>query len=145
MELPVGLPRDLTKVPVELDGNYEAFDTDGALRASIISASGPWQRSSCESILAKPQSSTLQGEEQGKARSAAFDLLDAITRSGALPVECAALHVVMGAVYRFDQGLMDTVVQKNINPIEKAERSLLIMATVSALFFFLWLLLAAAA
>lgn len=35
----------------------------------------------------------------------------------------------MGATHCFDESLMDTVVQRSVNPIEKAERSLLIMAT----------------
>jgi hypothetical protein len=169
-DLPAGLARDLTKVPAELDAKYLALDSDAALRACTITPSGPWTKSSLASILAKPVESSLGGEEQGKARSAAFDLLDALSRSGALPIENAALHVVMGAVHRFEEGLMDTVVKGNIkcvaaaarglaaprarararalapshplahthpcfflhlySPIEKAERSLLIMATV---------------
>ena len=52
-----------------------------------------------------------------------------MSRSGALPMEHAALHVVMGATHCFDLSLVDTVVQRSINPIEKAERSLLIMAS----------------
>merc|ERR1711937_211832 len=37
-------------------------------------------------------------------------------------------HVVIAATHCFDQDLMDTVVKCNLNPIEKVERSLLIMA-----------------
>ena len=81
------------------------------------------------SLLSKPTDTTLEAEEQGREKQAAFDLLDALTRSGALPMEHAALHVIMGATHRFEQSLMDTVVKGDVNPIEKAERSLLIMAS----------------
>jgi hypothetical protein len=131
---------------------------------------GPrWQRRAYTSLLPTAPSTTAVGRtEQAASRAAAFDLLDALSRSGALPIENAALHVVMGAVHRFEEGLMDTVVKGNIkcvaaaarglaaprararalapshplahthpcfflhlySPIEKAERSLLIMATV---------------
>jgi len=121
--------RDLTKVPTALDAAYEKYDSDSSLRASIITASGPWVKRSQASLLSKPSERTLEGEEQGRCKSAAFDLLDALTRSGALPMEHAALHVIMGATHRFEESLMDTVVKGNVNPIEKAERSLLIMAS----------------
>ena len=58
-----------------------------------------------------------------------FDLLDALTRSGALPIENASLHVVIGATHSFVDSLMNTVVQRNRNPIESMERSSLIMAS----------------
>jgi len=91
--------RDLTKVPVQLDGNYERLDPDSALRATIIAPNGAWAKKSWASILSKePKSETLGSDEQKSARAAAFDLLDALSRSGALPMEHAALHVVMGAV-----------------------------------------------
>ncbi len=63
-------------------------------------------------------------------RSAAFDLIDALSRSGGLAVEDADLHIVVAATHCFERSLMDTVVQGNVNPVERAERSALIMASV---------------
>jgi hypothetical protein len=69
--------------------------------------------------------------DQAEEKAEAFDLLDALSRSGALPIESGvSLHVVLAATHCFDQTLMDTVVQGNVNPIERVERSLLIVAGV---------------
>jgi len=43
--------------------------------------------------------------------------------------EHASLHVVVAATHCFDKTVTETVIQDNTNPIEKVERSLLIMAT----------------
>merc|ERR1712083_199159 len=68
-------------------------------------------------------------EEQKKEKDAAFDLLDALTKSGALPLEHASLHVVVAATHCFDKTVTETVVQDNLDPISKVERSTLIMAS----------------
>ena len=110
--------------------SYLALDPDAALRAAILSPSGDWAKTSLPSLLSKaPRREALGAEGQRAARAEAFDLLDALSRSGALPMAHAALHVVMGAVHSFDDTLIETVVQRSVNPIEKVERSLLIMAS----------------
>ncbi len=59
-----------------------------------------------------------------------FDLLDALTRSGAEPLNHASLHVVLCATHGFAESLVDTVIQRNLNPVESLERSALVMAAV---------------
>lgn len=128
--------RDLTQVPQELEARMEA-DLDpgdlggvGALRPTIISPGETWTKRSQKALLAAPATATLGREEQREARAAAFDLLDALTKSGALPVEHASLHVVVAATHCFDKSLVDTLVQDSANPIALAERASLTMASV---------------
>ena len=80
-------------------------------------------------MLSKLSTSTVDEEQQKTERNKAFDLLDALSRSGTLPIACAELHVVVAATHRFDKSLMETVIEDNINPIEKFERSELIVAS----------------
>merc|ERR1719401_621146 len=121
--------RDYTQVPKELDQRFEQLDVDSALRPTIINPSDAWTNRAQKALPASPTESTLRGDDQKKEKDAAFDLLDALTKSGALPVECASLHIVVAATHCFDKSVTETVVQDNINPIDKVERSTLIMAS----------------
>jgi hypothetical protein len=120
---------DYTKIPKLLDSKFEAMDREGAVRPTIINVGKRWTKTSKKSLLAAATTCSVGVEDQQKERSAAFDLLDALTKSGGLQVQDASLHVVIAATHCFDRSLVDTVVQRNVNPIEKVELSSLIMAT----------------
>jgi hypothetical protein len=47
-------------------------------------------------------------------RQKAFDLLDALTKSGCLSVKEAELHVVMASTHCFGKTLMNTIIQVKI-------------------------------
>lgn len=125
-----GLVFDYTKYPTRLDRAYEVLDVDSALRPTIITAGQVWNRRRQKALLDTPINATLSSPELSTEQRAAFDLLDALTRSGALHINDAALHVVIAATHSFDKSVVDTVVQDNLNPIERVERSALIMASV---------------
>jgi hypothetical protein len=82
-----------------------------------------------KNLLTPIQSSTLSPPDIEMEKKKAFDLLDAISRSGTLPIACAELHVVVAVSHCFDNDLMGTIIQDNINPIEKLERSSLMIAS----------------
>ena len=119
---------DYTRYPSLLEEMYTKYDPESSLRPTIINPGSAWTKRAQASLLSTPVTSTLGADEQAREKSAAFDLLDALTRSGALPVEHASLHVVIAATHCFDQSIVDTLVQRNVNPIERVERSTLIMA-----------------
>src|SRR6185312_8416603 len=102
---------------------------DGALRSTTITTGGTWNKKSQTSLLSSPMRTTLGVDEQTNARNEAYDLLDALTKSGALSLDHVSLHIVLATTHCFDQSLIDTVVIKNVNPIEKVERSFLLVAT----------------
>jgi len=120
---------DYTALPAALDAQYEALDEDSALRPTIIKVGKTWTLKSQDGPLSDPKTSNMGAEPQKTSKNAAFDLLDALTRSGAISVDCASLHIVLAATHCFDLTLMDSIVKGNVNPIEKVERSQLIMCT----------------
>jgi hypothetical protein len=58
-------------------------------------------------------------KEQKVLKNEAFDLLDALSRSGSLDIQEASLHVLVATTHCFAETLMNTLLKDNINPIEK--------------------------
>ena len=120
---------DVSKLPQVLERKFEALDEDSCLRPTILETGEVYQKTHQKGLLSKPATQRLHAEAQKQEKDRAYDLLDALTRSGALDVEEASLHVVVASTHCFDKTLMDAVVQDNVNPIEKVERSVLIAAS----------------
>merc|ERR1712137_1524294 len=121
--------RNYTQVPGELDERLLKLDTDSAVHSTIITTTTPWTKREQRALLAEPTISSVQAAQMKKEKDAAFDLLDALTKSGALVAEHASLHMVIAATHCFDKTVVDTIVQDGINPIDKVEKSTLIMAS----------------
>jgi hypothetical protein len=100
---------------------------------------GPRGAEDCTKLFRRRLTVTLQ------ERQKAFDLLDALTKSGGLAVKEAELHVVVASTHCFGKTLMNTIIQvrerrcvaggtdfsrqDNQNPIEKLEKTSLIIAS----------------
>jgi hypothetical protein len=120
---------DFTLIPKLLDAKLEKYDTDGALRSTIIKAGTTWTLSRQENLLTPARTSTLAGSAIESEKVKAFDLLDAISRSGSLPIPSSELHVLIGVSHCFENDVMGSIVQDNVNPIEKVEKSELLLAS----------------
>ena len=59
----------------------------------------------------------------------AFDLLDALSRSGSLSIKSSELHVIVAVTHCFEKDIISTIIQDNINPIQKVESSTLLFAS----------------
>lgn len=128
-DAPMDIDEDYTSIPKKLDARFEALDTDSSLRPTIIDVGNNWTQKCKRTLLGNETVNNLNSDGQKKERDAAFDLLDALTRGGALSIDHATLHVVIATTHCFEKSVMNTVVQDNVSPIEKVERSELIIAT----------------
>lgn len=121
---------DFTAIPKKLDKVFEEFDSDNALRATTVKVGECWKKKSQANLLAKMSEHTIDDSDGKNAMKAkAFDLLDALSRSGALSIACSELHVIVASTYRFTKELVETVIQDNTNPIERMELAFLMMSS----------------
>jgi len=127
--------RDYSKLPRMLDSRCgECTSTCAALRAMIIKPGDAWKKKSFDGLLdARKQGKTESlnsADELRSERSRAFDLLNALTKYGEIPLTEVQLHVVFGVAHEFEKTLMDTVVTGNVNPIEKVRQAHVLMSSV---------------
>jgi hypothetical protein len=121
---------DFTAMPKNLNKIFNHYDKDNAVRTTTIETTDNWRRKHQKNILTALEVSSLSESDRKVEKNKAFDLLDAVSRSGSLPLLAAELHVIMGVRHSFEETVMETVIQKNRNPIEKMERSALIVAAL---------------
>lgn len=121
---------DFTMMPKVLDSMIEKYSPDSALRSTVIKTSNTWTRKRQENLLSLMQTSPLFENEVKSEKDKAFDLLDALSRSGSLPIKCSELHVIVSTTHCFEKDVMNTIIEDNINPIEKLEMTALLVASV---------------
>eukprot|EP00808_Paulinella_micropora_P022816 g77567.t1 len=119
-----------SSLPKTLDAQLLSLDEDNAVRSGIIKPGTTWVKKVTKSVLAKQETLSLDGDKLKEEKNAAFDLLDALSRSGDLEIPDSEMHIILPATHCFYNSLMDTVVMDNNNPIEKVERTLLILGSL---------------
>ena len=121
---------DISALPNIIESRFEQLGQGAEVRPTIVKPGPIWTKKFQANLLSKPETSSLHEELQKKEKDGAYDLLDALTRSGAIPLQSAELHVFVAATHCFDKTLIETVIQNNQNPIEHVERSALVIASV---------------
>ena len=110
-----------------IESQFEQFDKHGAVRPTLLVAKGPWLKKHYQGLLSDQEEKTLYDSDIEASKNKAFDLLDALSKSGATIIEDTALHVIIASSHNFEKTIMDVLVQDNVNPIEKLEHSSIIM------------------
>jgi len=122
---------DLSALPKRLDDRFLSLGAEAeALRATVVKPALPYMRNRAATLLGRAEPQPIGSEEASTEKAAAFDLLDALSRGGELPMHACELHVMLAATHTFDASLVETVVQRDENPIESLERSLCALASV---------------
>jgi len=124
---------DFSHIVKKLDSAFDEYDVDSALRPTkiIVEDNVGWKKNYQKTLLTPQEKKNLSTEDRKQEKDKAFDLLDALSKSGAQPINYSELHVIVAATHRFDYSLIDTVIRSNENPIVSVERSALIVASTT--------------
>lgn len=119
---------DLISIPNILDTNFDKYCNGSVLRSAMLNLNFPWSRTRQKSLLTPQTKSFLSSDDSSKEKFKAFELIDALTKSGGLTIDHASFHAIVSTQHAFDKTLMNTIIQDNINPISKLEVSSLTVA-----------------
>lgn len=123
-ETPSSSSSSLQGLPQRLDAAYRQSEDDN-LHPTKIHVESHWSRTST-GLLSK---ATTAGVNLSTEKSKAIDLLDPLSRSGALTLTSATLHVVVAATHAFDNTVVRTLVVDNIDPIAATEAATFLVAS----------------
>ena len=88
-----------------------------------------WNRTRQDGLLSAPRTAPLPPIQQRIERQKCYDLIDALSKSGLLPFDDVQVHMLSVSTHRFADSLMDTLVVRNVNPIEHLETLTLALAS----------------
>lgn len=125
------VPKDalsFTQIPKRLDGVFEKMEAGSKVRpVTLKPLEKGWTLKRKAGLIAKPVSTWTSKQELKEEHAKTLDLLDALSRSGELPLTDTTLHVIIPVAHCFEETVMNTVVQENVNPMEVIERTYLAM------------------
>jgi hypothetical protein len=118
-----------TDFPRAIEKRFEVYQTDVPTRPTIIKLGSVFTHKKTVGLISAPVTDTLGESEQKTQLAKALDLIDALTKSGDLPLSDCQVHIINASTQYFEDTLMDTLIKKNRNPIEPLERSTMILAS----------------
>jgi len=122
---------DFIQISKQMERRMTIIDHASArVRPTTVTPGVSWKRTLQRTLLGKPTHETLLAPDQSRETNQAFELIDALSRSGALSFNEGSFHVISVSTHWFDKTLMDAIIQDNVNPIEIVERSTLLAASV---------------
>eukprot|EP00754_Rhynchopus_humris_P029273 Rhum_TRINITY_DN15204_c1_g1::Rhum_TRINITY_DN15204_c1_g1_i8::g.143651::m.143651 len=121
----------VASIPQRMEAAFLALDSEGCLRPTIVRPGDSWHKRSSKSLVHDDAEEELfDADDRRRERRRALDLLDALTRCGAIELEEASVHVVVAATNTFPKTLLATLAEESVNPIGVVERSSLIATAV---------------
>lgn len=101
------------------------------MRPTTINVAKKWRMQKQASLLSSPVVHSVDIEEQKRSKNDCFDLLDALTKSGGLAIEDnVMLHIVVISTHIIDDTVINTLVKKDMNPIDSCEQAEFLMSSV---------------
>lgn len=75
------------------------YDKEGVIQSVVIKIDNNWTRKWQTNLLEKQKMTNLRGNKIKLDKDEAFDLLDALSRSGLLLIACSELHAIISLSY----------------------------------------------
>jgi len=113
-DMALGAPIDYTKLPGAIDSSIDKLLDGAPVRPTSLEVEGAWSKETSPYLLGARQTLSLDADALVDERNRAFDLLDALTKSGELLLYDASVHVVLASTHTFEQSVFHTVTRDNI-------------------------------
>lgn len=118
-------------LPQKINSEFEIHDVDQAVRPIITKVGDTWTKHYRKSLISLPQTQTLSTDDLTKEKNKAFDLIDALSRSGSLDFDSGCqVHIFNAVCHSFDKTVLETLIQNNINPIQKLEGTMTLLSQI---------------
>jgi hypothetical protein len=120
-------------IPRKLNEKLKSLQNNTPLQPTAVKTGDVWMQKkslNARAAAAGGPAKDIGSTDQEVNTKKAMNLLDALSRSGSLPIQFAQVHAIVGVTHCFQNTLMDTLVLDNVDPIKKLTESTLLLASV---------------